>query len=192
MCVRKLVYFVRSALARLVPCVALAAGVWLADAPGAFAQTNPFDEVRFGALVHNVEPTNPEDGADINLELLFRRPAVAYEDAFLDWALRPRPHIGASINVVGDTSQLYAGFTWDVKLAPALSLELTLGGALHDGGEDIYGCSVNFRESLSLGYALNESWTVYGTVAHMSNAGLCDNNTGLTSVGLRLGYKLHR
>lgn len=187
---RELVDIVRSAIARRVACVAIAAGIWLANAPGAFAQTSPFDEVRFGAFVHSVEPGNPEDGADLNLELLFRRPAVAYENAFLDWALRPRPHIGASVNVVGDTNQLYAGFTWELKLAPALFLEVTLGGALHDGGDETYGCSVNFRESLSLGYALSESWTVYGTVSHMSNAGLCDNNTGLTSVGLRLGYKL--
>jgi hypothetical protein len=181
---------VRSTIARSVAWVAIAAGLWLANTPGAFAQTSLFDEVRFGAFVHSVEPGNPEDGADLNLELLFRRPTVAYDNPFLDWALRPRPHIGASLNLVGDTSQLYAGFTWDVKLAPALTLEVSLGGALHDGGEDLYGCSVNFRESLSLGYALDARWTVYGTVSHMSNAGLCDNNTGLTSVGLRLGYKL--
>ena len=37
---------------------------------------------------------------------------------------------------------------------------------------------------------VDERWTVYGTVAHMSNANLCDHNSGLTSVGMRLGYKL--
>jgi hypothetical protein len=36
---------------------------------------------------------------------------------------------------------------------------------------------------------VDERWTVYGTLAHMSNGDLCDRNTGISSVGLRLGYK---
>jgi hypothetical protein len=113
----------------------------------------------------------------------------------LDFALRPRVHVGASVNTQGDTNQLYTGLSWDVQLMPRLSLELTFGGALHDGPtgrglDDSYGCPLNFRESASLGYALDERWTVYGTISHMSNADLCDNNTGLTSAGVRLGYKL--
>jgi hypothetical protein len=153
------------------------------------------DEVRIGALAHSIEPSNSEDGLDLNLELLFRRTATKYNDPFLDFAFRPRIHLGTSINLGGDTSQLYAGLTWDVKLAPELSLEVSFGGALHDGptGNDTqvsYGCPLNFRESISVGYAIDERWTVYGTFAHMSNADLCDQNTGISSVGLRLGYKL--
>jgi lipid A 3-O-deacylase len=187
------------------PCATVAAALlaWAAAMPGASAQTPPadgtrspiIDEVRFGALVHNVEPANDEDGVDLNLEVLFRRAAIQYNNAFLDVVLRPRIHLGASINLGGDTSQLYAGFTWDVKLAPRLSFEVAFGGALHDGptGDghaDSYGCPLNFRESASVGYALDERWSIYGTVAHMSNANLCDHNSGLTSVGMRLGYKL--
>ncbi len=182
--------------------IGLAAAVWLGWVPAASAQTPmrdgaPFpliDEVRFGALAHSIDASNGEGGADLNLELLFRRPGGRYDNPLLDFALRPRAHIGASVNTAGDTSQIYAGLSWDVQLAPKLSLELTFGGALHDGpteaGPDSYGCSVNFRESASLGYALDERWTVYGTISHMSNADLCDRNTGLTSAGLRLGYKL--
>lgn len=183
---------------------ALAAGAaWLAAEPLAAAQAPPserapfalIDEVRFGLLAHSVEPSNAEDGVDANLEVLFGRPAVNYDNAWLDVILRPRIHLGTSINTAGDTNQLYAGLTWDAKLTRRLSLELTFGGALHDGPtgdghEDSYGCSLNFRESASLGYALDERWTLYGTVAHMSNANLCDHNSGLTSVGVRLGYKL--
>jgi hypothetical protein len=190
----------------LAPCataILAAAAAWLAAEPVAAAQSPPsdrlssplIDEMRFGLMAHSVEPSNAEGGVDVNLEVLFGRPALRYDNAFLDAALRPRFHLGTSINTEGDTSQLYAGLTWDVKLAQKLSLELTFGGALHDGPtgsghDDSYGCSVNFRESVSLGYALDERWTVYGTVAHMSNANLCDHNSGLTSVGVRLGYKL--
>jgi lipid A 3-O-deacylase len=182
--------------------IGLAAAAWLGGAPAATAQApvrdqSPFpliDEVRFGALAHSIDASNDEDGADLNLELLFRKPGGRYDNPLLDFALRPRAHIGTSVNTAGDTSQVYAGLSWDVQLAPKLSLELTFGGAWHDGptegGPDSYGCSVNFRESASLGYALDERWTIYGTISHMSNADLCDRNTGLTSAGLRLGYKL--
>lgn len=180
----------------------LAAAAWLGAAPRASAQTTAFDgaplslfdEVRFGALAHSIDGNNAEDGADLNLELLFRRPQRRYANPLLDFALRPRVHVGANVNTAGDTSQLYAGLSWDVKLSSKLSLELTFGGALHDGptgtATDSYGCTVNFRESASLAYALDERWTIYGTVSHMSNADLCDENTGLTSAGVRLGYKL--
>jgi hypothetical protein len=194
--------FGETALARFAA-IGLAPAAWLGCTLPATAQTPardgpPFlliDEVRVGALAHSIDVTNGEDGADLNLELLFRRPGGRYDNPLLDFALRPRVHVGASANTAGDTSQLYAGLSWDVQLAPRLSLELTFGGALHDGptgetGGDSYGCSVNFRESASLGYALDERWTVYGTISHMSNADLCSHNTGLTSAGLKLGYKL--
>ena len=182
--------------------IALAAAAWLGCAPTASAQSAPgsgapsplVDEVRAGVLAHSIEGSNSEQGVDLNLEVLFRRPGGRYDNPVLDFALRPRVHVGASVNTAGDTSQLYAGLSWDVQLAPKLSLELTFGGAVHDGptgeAQDSYGCSVNFRESASLGYALDERWTIYGTIAHMSNADLCDHNTGITSAGVRLGYKL--
>lgn len=184
--------------------VLVAATVWLGSGPAVLAQAPPFDgppsplvnEVRLGLLAHSIEPSNAEDGVDLNLEVLFRRPAIAYGDVLLDWALRPRLHLGASLNMAGDTSQVYAGFSWDVRLTQRMSLELSFGGALHDGPTDgghadSYGCPLNFRESLSLGYALGERWTVYGTVSHMSNANLCDRNSGLSDAGVRLGYKLN-
>jgi lipid A 3-O-deacylase len=188
---------------RAVPCaVVVIAAVALGGTPAAWAQGPAFDapaplidEVRFGLLAHNIDPANDEDGVDLNLEMLFRRSTISYNNALLDVVLRPRIHLGTSINTAGETSQLYTGLTWDVKLAQRLSLEVTFGGALHngptgDGGGDSYGCAVNFRESASLGYALDDRWTLYGTVAHMSNADLCDRNTGITSVGVRVGYKL--
>jgi lipid A 3-O-deacylase len=183
--------------------VEVAMGIWLSAAPAALAQTALFEEVpspliyevRFGVLAHSIVGNNSEDGIDLNLELLFRRPAISYDSFLVDLALRPRLHLGASINTVGDTSQIYAGLTWDLRITERLSLEVAFGGAFHDGPTgahlaDSYGCVLNFRESLAPGYALSERWIVYGTVSHMSNADLCDHNTGLSSAGVRLGYKL--
>lgn len=169
---------------------------------GALAQSQdyprpggPFDEVRLGVLGHHVEPGGTEKGTDINFEILFSRAASAYGSHIADFLFRPRVHLGTSISVNGNTSQAYAGFTWGVPLHERLSLEVTLGGSLHNGPDSApgsaFGCPLNFRESASLGFAVTERWRIYGTVAHMSNAGLCERNSGLTSAGVRLGYALN-
>jgi lipid A 3-O-deacylase len=150
-------------------------------------------ELRLGLLGHHIEPAGSEKGGqDVNVEILFGRPAIAYGSHIADIALRPRLHVGSSINVNGNTSQLYSGFTWDIPLMQRVSLELTFGGSLHDGpntGEgSAFGCPLNFRESASIGIAVTERWRLYGTIAHMSNAGLCVRNSGLTSAGVRLGH----
>jgi hypothetical protein len=74
--------------------------------------------------------------------------------------------------------------------------EATLGGAVHDGstgsapapGHNALGCNPLFRESASLGYRINATWSVMAIIEHMSNAGLCAQNRGLTNAGIRLGY----
>jgi hypothetical protein len=181
--------------ARLPAGAVLALGASLAGASVTLAQSQWIDEVRLGVLAHSVDPSNGEDGIDLNVEVLLRKSAHVYADSFLDSVLRPRVHLGGSVNLAGDTNQLYAGLTWDGKLTPLLSLELSFGGVLHDGPtggghQDSYGCALNFRESASLAYAIDAHWVVHGIVAHMSNADLCDHNTGITSAGVRLGYKL--
>ena len=102
-------------------------------------------------LAHDIEPSANESGVDFNIELLFKRPAATYRSSLANILLRPRFHVGTSINLDGDTSQLYAGLTWDMPLAPKWSLEVSFGGALHDGPTDAsgahsYGCALNFRE----------------------------------------------
>ncbi|MBC8049668.1 MAG: acyloxyacyl hydrolase [Chitinophagales bacterium] len=161
-----------------------------------FEKTEAFpaiDEIRFGLLLHDAEESNSEDGVDLNLEVLFGRVGHARGN-FLDHFLMPRPHIGANINFNGDTSMGYFGFTWDTKLTERLFFETSFGGAIHDGAHDdkdeaAFGCAVNFRESGSLGVALSEQWRMLLTIEHMSNAGLCGDNDGLTNAGVRLGYK---
>ncbi len=161
-----------------------------------FEKTEAFpsiDEVRFGLLLHDAEESNSEEGVDLNLEVLFGRVGHARGN-FLDHFLMPRPHVGANINFNGDTSMGYVGLTWDTKLTDRLFIESSFGAALHNGPHDdkdsaAFGCAVNFRESTSLGVALSEQWRMLITVEHMSNAGLCGENDGLTNAGVRLGYK---
>jgi len=166
------------------------AAAWSQDASPA---QSIVDEVRAGLLAHHVEPAGTERGLDVNAEILFRRPAITFDNAFADFTLRPRLHLGTSINIEGNTDQVYAGLTWDIPLPRDLLLEFSFGGSRQDGPDDevahaSFGCRLNFRESASVGYKMTEHWRLYGTVAHMSNAGLCDRNSGLTSAGIRFGY----
>lgn len=154
-----------------------------------------FSEIRIGALAHQVEDSPGEEGVDLNLEVLFDKLPGDYGNRIIQHFLTPRPHIGTSINLNGDTSQLYFGFTWDLRLTERIFFESSFGGAAHNGphdgeeGESAFGCGLNFRESASLGYDISDRWNVLVTVDHMSNAGLCDENRGLTNAGVRLGYK---
>jgi len=159
--------------------------------------TQPFlsiDEVRVGGLKQAVDDAPGEGGPALNLEVLFGRvPSSHYENHILDFFLTPRPYIGANI-AFGKTDQFYWGAAWDFKIMDRLYFEADFGGAAHDGPlselqRASYGCTVNFKEAANLGYALSEHWRVLAEVDHMSNAGLCGTNRGLTNAGVRLGYK---
>ena len=153
----------------------------------------PLSEVRAGGLVH--DPLSPERGSvDISAEALFVIPFTSPDPLWN--ALLPRPDIGGTLNVAGKTSEAYAGAAWDYDVTSRLFAEGTFGGSVNDAhtgmhvqpGFNAMGCDASFRESASLGYRLTQNWSVMGTVEHMSNAGLCPPNRGLTNVGARVGY----
>ena len=152
-----------------------------------------FSEFRFGVLAADLEPGGgSDDGVAISGELL--TPNRARNLPFIQNLLHPRFHIGAAIHTDDGVNQAYAGLTWDYYLTDTLFVETSFGGAVHDGdtdgnNPDSYGCTLNFRESVSIGVDITESVSVSATVDHMSNAGLCDQNQGLTNAGVRLGYR---
>ena len=149
-------------------------------------------EVRLGVTAQ--DPTGPESGS-INLTLEALSPKLGTAaDPFVN-LLVPRLHVGGSVNLDHDTSFAYAGFTWTFDLTPTIFIEGSFGGAVHDGETDpieadreALGCRTLFRESGSIGFHLSANWNVMATVEHLSNAGLCSNNRGMTNVGVRVGY----
>jgi hypothetical protein len=165
------------------------------------------DEIRLGAMLPNAEQRkggvgytfHPEAGVDVNSEVLFVSPWPQPANPIVDFLLRPRPMLGATINTQGNTNQIYLGAAWTLPLFNVLFIEGTFGGAVHDGpltsqGPDYrtaYGCRVSFHESASVGAALGENWRIMATAEHMSNGGLCELNPGLTTYGARLGYKFN-
>ena len=156
------------------------------------SKTGYLSEVRGGLLVHDEGPfsRNKEDGIDTNFEVLFKSPSI------LDTVYSPRPHLGATLNSAGNTSQAYLGLTWDWDFYRDYFLNFSLGGAIHSGEKvtddpktKSLGCSVLFRESLDLGYKVSGPHSVMLHLDHISNAKLCSTNEGLETFGLRYGYK---
>lgn len=157
-------------------------------------------EVRIGGSVQ--DPGSAENNtSNVNGEILFAKPVVSL-DPFWQ-AFVPRPTVGGSYNFGGRTSYAYIGGTWSVDLFPetlrnVVFLEGFFGAAAHDGytgpkaatpfGFNALGCNPLFREAAALGFRLTEHWSIMATVEHMSNAGLCANNRGLTNFGGKIGY----
>ncbi|EIM25984.1 acyloxyacyl hydrolase [Microvirga lotononidis] len=149
-------------------------------------------ELRLGLTAQ--DPTGPESGS-VNLTLEALSPKLGSAADPLVNALIPRLHIGGSINLDHDTSFAYAGFTWTFDLTPSIFVEGSFGGAVHDGETDpievdreALGCRALFREAAALGFRLSPNWSLMGTIEHLSNAGLCSNNRGMTNFGVKVGY----
>ncbi|MEN8236352.1 MAG: acyloxyacyl hydrolase [Pseudomonadota bacterium] len=168
----------------------------LVIAPTAHSESSDtIEEIRAGLLYHDIKTNldqRYEKGANVNAELLFTIP----DDSILDYIWSPRPHLGVSINTQGGTSQFYGGLTWHFAIYSPIFLELSLGGELHNGRtaeksskRQALGSQGLFRESVSLGVEFCQNHTLSVMLDHASNASLTSNNPGLTSLGLRYGYK---
>lgn len=159
------------------------------------------DEVRLGVYNHEMSlfrDGTEEDGVDINGEVLFDNLRVETGTNWLDHFLSPRPVLGITVATHEDaTSFIYGGFAWDWNFWGPAFVEGNFGFAVHDGKTDLnpsgteneLGCRVNFHESASIGYELTEHHRLMVTAEHISNASICDENEGLTNVGMRYGYR---
>lgn len=149
-------------------------------------------ELRLGVFDHDISflGHSKEGGADINAEALFDSPD------FLKPIWAPRPHLGLSVNTQGDTSQIYAGLTWTYAPIQKVFVDFSFGGSVNNGKRDTLeigrkslGFHVLFRESLSLGYRIDDHNSISIAFDHESNANLASRNEGLNNLGIRWGYR---
>ncbi len=152
-----------------------------------------FSELRGGVFVHG--PGTREQGSvDINGEVLFSKPFLPADPLMA--FLVPRIHIGGTVNTAGDTSQVYAGFAWTYDITQKIFIEGSVGAGFHNGETNrlphpdrlSLGCTPLIRGSGSIGYRITDHWSIMATAEHISNAGLCHANQGLTNYGVRVGY----
>lgn len=173
-------------------------------------------EIKGGVLGHDVTKDNDaSNSTDLNLEFAFAstRP-LDFGNAALNFVLNPRAIVGGSINTEGDTHQAYVALDWRYQFDSGVFVEGSFGAVGHTGnleqetvacgpsagctlpgnrafvdtGEPSLGSPILFREHIEAGYRMDSGWSfsLYG--AHMSNAGLNDDNDGMEFVGLRIGY----
>ncbi|HEU6441479.1 MAG TPA: acyloxyacyl hydrolase [Microvirga sp.] len=166
-----------------------------ADARKQSAQPSLLSEFRIGFSAQDPwGPEGDEGSANLTGEILLAKPFTA-SDLFTSYFI-PRPHFGGSLNFDDRTSFAYTGLTWTFDVTPSLFVEGSIGGAFHNGKEvndpfadrQALGCSPLFRESGSVGVRLSANWSLVATIEHLSNAGSCSENRGLTNVGARVGY----
>lgn len=152
-------------------------------------------EVKIGAAFHDP----PVFGArkegrdfDLNGEVLFVSPDILRSL----WA--PRPHLGLQVNLAGETSQAYAGLTWQYDFQSGAFAAGSLGLAIHDGELDSdrrdrksLGGRVLFRESIELGYRFGEErrHALSIMLSHVSNAGIYEQNEGMDTIAARYGIR---
>lgn len=148
-------------------------------------------ELRGGLFAHAV--ASPESGSvDANLEL------VAPKFFVIPWLpdyLTPRFHIGGIANTAGKTSYVYAGALWTFNLTPRFFAEGFFGGLVHNGDLDDnasdmngLGCRWAFHSGSSIGYRVDDHWSVMGTFDHLSNGEICAFNKGINDYGLRAAF----
>jgi len=163
-----------------------------ATATAVAAPADVVSEMRFGLLRHDagIFGNHKEPGLDVNGELLFIAP-----DLF-EAIGAPRPQLGVTVNTAGQTSQAYAGLAWTWDFAPSFFAEASLGAAIHDGNLDksdparkALGSRVEFRESVSLGWRIDDAVSLSLFLDHISNAGLARYNGGMDGIGIRIGYR---
>ena len=157
-------------------------------------RAEPSGEFRLGLLAADLEHGRSGEYV-VNAELVSAHIRGEEPTTIRESLFNPRLHLGASLATKSrGVDQVYAGLTWDHMLSDAFFVETSFGGTVHNGetasnNPDSYGCNLLFRESLSLGLAVSERLRLLATVSHMSNAGLCDENQGMTNAGVRLGYR---
>src|SRR4051794_22181906 len=163
----------------------------------ALAQSRFVDEVKLGVLAHDVGifGNQIEDGVDINVEVLFPHLPFASSDrpSWLNFLLTPRPNIGGSINVGGETSFGYFGLVWAKDVftnvfspGDGFYASFGFGGAVHDGQlqpEDpnrlAFGSRVDFHLAAEIGYRFDNHISTSLYYEHISNADLAQPNPGL-------------
>ena len=167
--------------------------------------TSLISEVRLGLFAHNVfggfipnslsgDKWNFKEWHDVNGEILFQ-PLNWFDQSYGTL----RPVVGGTVSFNNKENLGYAGLAYKKHLfQTGLFLEGKFGVGVHDGhlsnppigsGMRRLGCRVQFHESASLGFDINEKMSVMTTYQHTSNADLCNYNAGLSNAGVRFGYK---
>ena len=108
------------------------------------------------------------------------------EYRFKKYAWNLRPILGFSL-VEGGATYTYAGIRFELPLTDRLAFTPSFAaGAFEDSPGVDLGGTLEFRTALELDYKISRAVSLGAIVAHYSNAGLYEHNSGSESVSLGL------
>jgi lipid A 3-O-deacylase len=187
---------------------ALAAGLACWAGAGA-ADAKVLEGAAVGVLWHSVpvsdiKNSDKETGADIQLEVQFKRPG------FLEWS-KIHPYAIASLNTNGDTSYVGFGWNWDFRWGDddKYGFQPIVGYIVHNGdtqdpypkGDPRYGPYFNehlllgspdlFRLALAGSRKIGDKLEAQILLEHLSHGFIIGDevNQGVDNLGVRLIYK---
>lgn len=146
-------------------------------------------EIKFGIMQHDFNTKlghRYEKGQNFIIEYLFDK---------MPNYIRAIPHMGASINNKGFTSNIYAGLTWQFDIKNLFTIEASLGGSINNAERLVskkkraLGSKLLFRESFSIGYLIDKTHSISIMIDHISSADIRKPNPGLTDIGIRYGFR---
>jgi len=155
------------------------------------SESEPAHIFSIGVIAHDHGPFSDhnEDGTDLNLEVQFTPQPILWS---------ARPHLGATINFIGDTSAVYAGLTFPFYQSQRWFLDGAVGAALHNGpmhkdpvrcreeSDCGFGKRLLPRLGLEAGYRISPDQSVSFFYDHMSHKWImAGENEGIDHIGLR-------
>jgi len=149
-------------------------------------------EVKVGILSHDVDGLwsgfKREKGLDVNCAAIFGGTGKIFGGNI-------HPVLGASLNTQGYTSRLYLDGIWHYDLTQSIFGSFGLGVALHNGERHLVssdrkalGSQILFHLPIEVGYRFDSNFSLSIYFDHMSNAELSEENEGLDTLGIRVGY----
>lgn len=151
-------------------------------------------KLRVGIFAHNkgLVASRVEHGTDANGEVVTEP---------VDWLFNAEPTYGLMLNGIGNTSYLYAGYSWELDVFEdeadtGLFVIPFFGLTVHNGKREPeskrrgLGCRVLFREAIEVGWRFSERWALSILTDHLSHGGFCeDRNQGLDNTGIRFHWR---
>jgi len=146
-------------------------------------------EIKIGIMQHDFDTKlrhRYEKGQNIIVEYLFDQ---------MPNCLKAFPHIGASINNRGFTSNIYTGLTWQLDIKDLFTIEASLSGSINNAErleskkKRALGSKLLFRESFSIGYLIDKTHSISIMIDHISSADIKKPNPGLTDIGIKYGFR---
>ena len=135
-----------------------------------------------------MERFKKENGADINAEIIFKRPRLGLLQGNV------RPNLGISVNNQGDTSKIHGEILWEFA-SKALFFNTGIGVALHNGELEAdkdhkkgLGARILFRIPIEAGLTIHDRHRLSILFEHVSNGYLAHPNEGLDLLGLRYSF----